>query len=169
MNLFCIVGKTKSGKETYLSRLLEDEEFIFNNSLKRFNYGTTQKEYHHVQQTQEYYLVNIDDIPRIIEEGIVEMRSYYTLTEGEVKYFTKEEDLERFGNYICICSPYQYESYKNWMALKNIEAGYKKYNLYMIYIDCEVLDRIRRMQNILNENHHQLCHQRHIPQEGRER
>ena len=43
IRLFCIVGKTGTGKSTYLNKILEDKEFLEAHNLSNLVYGTTRK------------------------------------------------------------------------------------------------------------------------------
>lgn len=151
LNLYCIVAKTKSGKDSYLDAILSDKKFIKETKISIFKYGTTKK-HHPKYNRQEYYIFNNQDAEALDYNTLIEMRSYYTISEGLVHYFTKETDLLPLtGNYICIAAPTQYERYRIWFDNANIKSTNKKYNLKMIYINSSTKDRIKRMLNTIEE------------------
>ena len=153
LNLYCIVAKTKSGKDSYLDTILSDKKFVKETNLKLFRYGTT-KQNHPEYNKQEYYTVSNENAEVLGYDDLVEMRSYYTISDGVVHYFTTENDLDSvYGNYICIATPLQYERYKFWMDNYNLTHTNKQYNLKMIYINSSTEDRIERMlHTISNES-----------------
>lgn len=147
MTIFCIISKIKSGKDSYLRGVFKDTEFTKRFMLKPFKYGTTRK-YHMESNALDYYTVSEEEAKNIPQEELLEMRSYYTLTEGTVHYFTKYDDIyDKSGNYLCISSPYQYEQYKEWMELENLKIGHERYRLFMIYIDASIESRMQRIAN----------------------
>ena len=151
LNLYCIVAKTKSGKDSYLNAILEDKRFVKETKISIFKYGTTKK-YHPLYNRQEYYVVSNEEAESLDYNTLIEMRSYYTLPEGVVHYFTREKDIIPIsGNYICIATPNQYERYKLWCENANLKYTDKKYNLKMIYIDSTITDRIERMLNTIED------------------
>jgi guanylate kinase len=156
MTIFCIISKIKSGKDSYLREVFKDSDFVKRYILKPFKYGTTRRG-HLESNSQDYYTVSEEEARNIPQDELLEFRSYYTLTEGTVYYFTKYDDIiGKSGNYLCISSPYQYEQYKEWMEKENLKLGRERYRLFMIYIDCSINSRL---QKIYNENYSEddLC------------
>lgn len=144
INIFCFVSKSGSGKTEYLSRLFFDKRFIDKSKLKPLVYCTTRKKKIDETDGLDYHFYSDKELKEIPDEKIIECRSYYTLNDGTVYYFTKTEQMENIHNVICIASPYQYENYRNWCAKENIK-GINKYNLYMIIVDTKLDIRINRI------------------------
>lgn len=143
VNLFCLIGKTGAGKSEYLDKLCADRKFMNEVNLMQLVYGTTrakrEKEvdgiHYHFHTREEY-----ENIPAI---DLVEFRSYYTLNDGEVFYFTKSEYIDPNKNIICVVSPYQYESYRNWCNIEKIKK-HSNFDIHMIYIDTDIRCRVER-------------------------
>lgn len=150
INIFCIVAKTGAGKTEYLNRIFADRKFIEKYDLSMLVYGTTRNKRPGEEEGKDYFYVSQEEYEKIPSEDLVEFRSYYTLNDGTVYYFTKKEHFDNGGNIICITSPFQYESYRNWCAKENIKGN--KYNLFMIIIDAEVKCRIERLMKRANKD-----------------
>ena len=146
IRLFCIVGKTGTGKSTYLNKILEDKEFLEAHNLSNLVYGTTRKKRNGEIDGVDYHFLSKYDYKQIPINSLIEFRSYYTLNDGTIYYFTKEDYLTN-GNIICITSPYQYESYKNWIIKENLksEITNKIYRLYLIDLNMDLKKRINRL------------------------
>jgi guanylate kinase len=142
-NLFCLIGKTGAGKSEYLNRLCNDKKFMNGTNLTQLVYGTTRSKREKEIDGVHYHFHTIEEYENIPQNDLVEFRSYYTLNDGEVFYFTKSDYIDPCKNIICITSPYQYESYRNWC---NIEKIKKHSNIYihMIYIDTDIRCRVER-------------------------
>ena len=132
IHIFCIVGEVKCGKKMYTEEILKNHIFAKRMNLARLIYGTTQKNSYE-EDNNEYYFISNEEYENLDKENLVEFRSYYTLTDGIVYYFTKKEYIDMGKNLICVTSPYQYEMYKYWVNKENIKNP-NKYHLHMIYI-----------------------------------
>ena len=150
INLFCILAKYGSRKTLYLSQLLSDKKFMTEANLEVLIYGTTRTKRKYALDGDMYEYYSESDFKAIDDSDLIEFRSYYTLDQGTVYYFTKTETLlQADKNYICITSPYQYEQYRQWIIKQNIKSQYEKYKLYAILIE----DKLRsRLYQILEEN-----------------
>lgn len=146
-NLFCIVGKTGSGKSLYMTKLLEDKRFISKYNISNLVYGTTRSKRKDEVEGKDYYFISKEEYAKINYDDLIESRSYYTLNDGEVYYFTKKEYLEDSNNIICTASPYQYEKYKSWFYYKSLESNHIDYNIYAIIIDTDLKTRLNRVIN----------------------
>lgn len=142
-NIFCIVAKTGSGKNTYLNQILEDKKFVDKYDISTLVYGTTRSKRPGEIEGKDYYFHSDEEYKQIPSEDLIEFRSYYTINNGTVYYFTKEEYFNKSKNVIAITSPFQYESYRNWCNKENIKGN--KYNLFMIIIDIDLKIRIERL------------------------
>lgn len=144
-NIFCILAKTGAGKSFYYNKLIEDKQFMEKNNISALVYGTTRKPRDGEIDGVDYYFYSREEYKKIPYEDLVEQRTYYTINDGKISYFTKKEFFDDKDNIICIVSPYQYDSYKNWCLKQNIIQTDVKYCLYLIYIDTNIKIRLKRL------------------------
>lgn len=86
--IFCLMGKSSTGKDTIYKRLLEDPDL----ELKRMVPYTTRPIREGEQEGVEYHFTDEKTLKRLEEEGrIVELRAYDTIY-GVWKYFTVCEE-----------------------------------------------------------------------------
>ena len=132
--IFCVMGKSSSGKDTLYQMLKKELEFdsIVPYTTRPIREGET--------DGVEYYFVTEEEVAELEEAGkIIELRAYNTV-HGIWKYFTADDaqiDLEH-RNYLMIGTVEAYEKLK---------AYYGEEHLVPIYI--EVDDGIR-LQRALN-------------------
>lgn len=82
--IFCVMGKSATGKDTIYENLLGDKKL----QLKRIIPYTTRPIRDHEEEGREYHFCTEEDVQRLEAEGrIVEMRQYNTVY-GLWKYFT---------------------------------------------------------------------------------
>lgn len=143
VNIFCIVAKTGSGKTRYTNGLLADKSFLNKMNLSLLVYGTTRNKRSNEIDGIDYHFCTNEEYEKIPEDDLIEYRSYYTMNDGTIYYFTKKEYFEDKHNIICIASPYQYESYRNWCSKQNIKGD--NYRIFLISIDCSLKIRIERL------------------------
>lgn len=146
-NIFCILAKTGAGKSFYYNKIIKDEQFMGKNNISALVYGTTRKPRKGESEGIDYYFYSREEYKKIPYDDLIEQRTYYTVNDGKISYFTKKEFFDNKKNVICITSPYQYESYKNWCLKENILQDKVNYNLYLIYIDTDLKIRISRITN----------------------
>ena len=144
-NIFCILAKTGAGKSFYYNKLIEDKQFMEKNNISTLVYGTTRKPRKDEIDGVDYYFYSREDYKKIPYDDLIEQRTYYTVNDGKITYFTKKEFFDNKDNVICITSPYQYDSYKNWCLKQNIIQTDVKYCLYLIYIDTNIKIRLKRL------------------------
>ena len=98
--IFCVMGKSASGKDTIYSRLLENEKL----SLKRIVPYTTRPMRDGEEDGKTYHFCDESKVQKLDEMGkIIELREYNTVY-GIWKYFTVDDgqiDLAK-GNYLLI-------------------------------------------------------------------
>lgn len=98
--IFCVMGKSASGKDTIYSRLLENEKL----SLKRIVPYTTRPMRDGEEDGKTYHFCDEAKVQKLDEMGkIIELREYNTVY-GVWKYFTVDDgqiDLAK-GNYLLI-------------------------------------------------------------------
>lgn len=120
--IFCIMGKSASGKDTIYKNLLEREEL----GLKRIVLYTTRPQRAGEKDGEEYFFVDRDRYEQLCREGkVIEARSYDTVY-GVWTYFTAADaqiDLEH-GNYLVIGTLESYEKMKYYFGENRVESVY---------------------------------------------
>ena len=142
-NIFCIVAKSGGGKTRYMKDLTSDSYFMNKMDLSLLTYGTTRAKRSNEIEGIDYHFHTKEDYEKIPEDDLIEYRSYYTMNNGTVYYFTKKEYFENRRNILCLTSPYQYESYRNWIAKQNIKG--ERYRIFMILINTDLKIRVQRL------------------------
>ena len=128
--IFCIIGKSSSGKDTIYQLLLNKEEL----HLSRIIPYTTRPRRRLEEDGREYFFVDEKQQQKMEEEGkIIELRSYDTV-HGIWKYFTVDDGQISLENH-------------NYLMIATLEA-YEKMLLFfgkevMVPIYVEVEDGIR--------------------------
>ena len=128
--IFCIMGKSSSGKDTLYQLLLNKEEL----HLSRIIPYTTRPRRRLEEDGREYFFVDEKQQQKMEEEGkIIELRSYDTV-HGIWKYFTVDDGQISLENH-------------NYLMIATLEA-YEKMLLFfgkevMVPIYVEVEDGIR--------------------------
>ena len=86
--IYCIMGKSATGKDTIYKRLLADEKL----NLKKIVTYTTRPIRAGEKPGDEYFFIGEDDVKKLDEEGkIVELRAYNTV-HGIWKYMTVADE-----------------------------------------------------------------------------
>ena len=86
--IFCLMGKSSTGKDTIYKKLLEDQKL----GLRRIVPYTTRPIREGEQEGVEYHFVSEETLQRLEQEGrVVELRAYDTVC-GVWKYFTVCEE-----------------------------------------------------------------------------
>ena len=140
--IYCIMGKSASGKDTVFRRLLADPEYEFATIVPY----TTRPMRAGESDGVEYYFCSERRLEEFIASGkVIEQRAYDTVY-GVWKYFTVDDhqiDLNR-RNYLIIGTPESYCRIRNYFG---------KENVLPIYIEVEdglrlfrALERERREQ-----------------------
>ena len=148
--IFCLMGKSSTGKDTIYKRLLEDQEL----GLQRIVPYTTRPIREGEQEGVEYHFVSEETLQCLEQEGrVVELRAYDTVC-GVWKYFTVDDeqtDLKN-KNYLAIGTLVSYEKLRDY---------YGEEKLVAIYIEVENGERLaralerERRQN--QPNYDELC------------
>lgn len=86
--IFCLMGKSASGKDTVYKKLLETEELPLYTIIPCTTRPIRNGETHGV----EYYFYSEEELDRLEKQGkIIELRAYDTV-HGVWKYFTADDD-----------------------------------------------------------------------------
>lgn len=131
--IFCIMGKSATGKDTIYNQLLQKNDL----ELKRIIPYTTRPIRNGEVAGREYCFCSEEDIMRLEEEHrIVELRAYHTVY-GIWKYFTVNDeniDLENH-NYLLIGTLESYVKIRDYFGCENTVP---------IYIEVEDGERLLR-------------------------
>ena len=131
--IFCIIGKSATGKDTIYERLLQDEDL----QLKRIIPYTTRPIRDHEEDGREYHFVTEEDVVELKNKGlIVEMREYRTVY-GPWKYFTVNDGNIRLDkeNYSLI------GTVEGYVMIRDYFGGDK---VVPVYVEVEDGDRLLR-------------------------
>ena len=131
--IFCVMGKSATGKDTIYQRLLQENKW----NLNRIIPYTTRPIREGEEEGREYHFCTEEDVQRLDAEGrIVELRAYDTVY-GIWKYFTVDDGNIQLEN-------------ENYLLIGTLEA-YTKIRDYFgadqvlpIYIEVEDGERLLR-------------------------
>ncbi|MBQ3029898.1 MAG: guanylate kinase [Agathobacter sp.] len=131
--IFCVMGKSATGKDTIYQKLLHENEL----KLQRIIPYTTRPIREGEEDGREYHFCTEEDVQRLEAEGkIVELRAYDTVY-GIWKYFTVNDgdiQLEK-ENYLLIGTLEAYIKIRDYFGSQNVVP---------IYIEVEDGERLIR-------------------------
>ena len=131
--IFCVMGKSATGKDTIYQKLLHENEL----NLKRIIPYTTRPIREGEEEGREYHFCKEEDVQRFDTEGrIIELRAYDTIY-GIWKYFTVDDgniQLEK-ENYLLIGTLEAYTKIRDFFGKEKVVP---------IYIEVEDGDRLFR-------------------------
>ena len=139
--IFCLMGKSASGKDTIYRQLLLSEEL----NLKKIVPYTTRPIREREKDGVQYYFVDENELRRLQSDNkVIECRSYNTV-HGVWYYFTVDDDQVDLNhdNYLIIGTPESYISTRDYYGADNVIP---------IYIE---LDDGVRLQRALNRENGQ--------------
>ena len=148
--IFCLMGKSSSGKDTIFKKIRDDKEL----NLKPIVSYTTRPKRTNETNGVEYFFINEKELNKFEKEDkVIEKRVYHTV-HGDWYYCTindEQIDLES-NNYLLITT---LESYK---SLKDYFGEDKVYPLYIHVEDgIRLLRALDREKNQENPNFDELC------------
>lgn len=130
--IFCILGKSSTGKDSIFRELISDEDL----NLRKIVTYTTRPMREGEKNGREYFFVSKEVMDVYQNEGkIIESRSYQTV-KGEWYYFTVDniEEDNRY-NYIVIGTIDMYDSLKTYYGTERVVP---------IYIEVDDVMRLKR-------------------------
>lgn len=131
--IYCIMGKSSTGKDTIYKKLIEDEML----SLKKIIPYTTRPIRAGEQNGVEYFFCTEEQVDELLKQGkVVELRAYHTV-HGIWKYFTVDDgqvDLKH-QNYLMIGTLEAYLKIRDY---------YGEANVVPVYIEVEDGERLYR-------------------------
>ncbi len=120
--IFCVMGKSATGKDTIYQRLLQDNTI----NLRRIIPYTTRPIREGEENGREYYFCDEEAVKRLEKEGrIVELRQYDTVY-GIWKYFTVNDGNIRLEeeNYLLIGTLEAYVKIRDYFGAEKVEPIY---------------------------------------------
>ena len=131
--IYCIMGKSSTGKDTIYKKLIEDETI----SLKKIIPYTTRPIRAGEQNGVEYFFCTEEQVDELLKQGkVIELRAYHTV-HGIWKYFTVDDgqvDLKH-QNYLMIGTLEAYLKIRDY---------YGEANVVPVYIEVEDGERLFR-------------------------
>ena len=131
--IYCIMGKSSTGKDTIYKKLIEDEML----SLKKIIPYTTRPIRAGEQNGVEYFFCTEEQVDELLKQGkVIELRAYHTV-HGIWKYFTVDDgqvDLKH-QNYLMIGTLEAYLKIRDY---------YGEVNVVPVYIEVEDGERLFR-------------------------
>lgn len=148
--IFCLMGKSSSGKDTIFKEIKEDKDL----NLKPIVSYTTRPKRINETQGIEYFFINKEQLNKFEEDNkVIEKRVYHTV-HGDWFYCTINDgqiNLEEH-NYLLITTLEAYKSIKEY---------YGEDKVYPFYIDIEDGMRLERAltreRKQANPNYDELC------------
>lgn len=148
--IFCLMGKSSSGKDTIFKEINEDKDL----DLKPIVPYTTRPKRINETNGVEYFFINEDELNKFEKENkVIEKRVYHTI-HGDWFYGTINDgqiDLNK-NNYLLITTLQAYDSLRQYFGNDKV---------YPFYIDIEDGIRLERALNREkrqdNPNYDELC------------
>ena len=148
-HIFCLMGKSASGKDTVFSRLINDNKL----SLERMVPYTTRPMRSGEKDGVEYHFTDINGLKSLRDDGkVIEERCYHTV-HGDWHYFTvDDENVSRDKDYLLIGTLEVYEK------LVAFYGGERVVPLYIEIDDGERLQRaLQRERSQDNPKYAEMC------------
>ena len=148
--LFCIMGKSASGKDSLFKELMEDESLSLHEIVPYTTRPIRAKEV----EGREYHFVSIPQFMAMDAAGkVIERRTYQTVA-GPWHYFTADDgqiDLSK-GNFLLIGTLEAYLKLRDYFGTENVVP------LYIEVEDGDRLERaIRRERKQASPNFAEVC------------
>ena len=134
--IFCIIGRSGSGKSTYLDALM-NTSFVKDNEIIELKYHTTRSK--RTPEEDSYYFTTYEEYKNTNKEDIIESREYQKYDEKVVYYTTKDDVDKDCKAFICAASVDQAISYYNKLG-----------DVYFISIYMDTKERLLRLINRCN-------------------
>lgn len=148
--LYCLLGKSASGKDTLYKKLIEDETL----ALKSVVTYTTRPKRDGEEEGREYHFTDEKKLSELRERGLVAEERVYHTVAGDWYYFTADEgDLDLTGgDRLMIATPAAFK------ALRKYLGSEKTVPLYITLDDGERLSRaLTRERSQKEPRYAELC------------
>ena len=131
-HIFCLMGKSASGKDTVFSKLIDNKEL----SLERMVPYTTRPKRSGETEGVEYHFTDTDGLKSLREKGkVIEERCYHTI-HGDWYYFTvDDENVSKDKDYLLIGTLEVYDK---------LVSFYGRERVVPVYIEIDDGERLSR-------------------------
>ena len=145
-NIFCLLGKPGSGRDTLLSGILKDDNFLDEFNIKKLVCGTTRPIKPGEINGYHYHFFTKEEYELIEPTEFIEARSYDNIYINDIYwYFTLKKYIVYGNNYITKVSTFQYSEFKKWALLSQLENSMHRINIYPVMIETPIYERVNRM------------------------
>lgn len=146
--IYCLIGKSGTGKDTVMENILADKELKIE---KMVPYTTRPKRENEVDGVNYHYVDRVR-MNEMEKDGlIIEKRSYNTV-HGVWSYFTADKDIDRGKDYIIITTQ---------EAIEKFVDHFGKESIYVIYLYLDDKERLVRCINReamqVSPNYKEVC------------
>lgn len=132
--IFCVMGKSASGKDTIYRKLLEDKDL----ALETIVSYTTRPIRAGEVEGREYHFTDEEGFHKLQKEGrVIETRVYDTVY-GPWRYFTVDDGIDSAKDYLIIGTLEQYIALRDYFGSKTVCP---------LYIDLDDGERLQRALN----------------------
>lgn len=148
--IFCIIGKSSSGKDTIYKRLLKNPKL----GLRRIVLYTTRPVREGEHDGEEYHFSTIEELEKLREEDkIVECRSYDTVYGVWYYFMVKDNQINlEINNYLII------GTLQSYLMTRDYFGGDKVVPIYIELEDGERLTRaLRREKRQKQPKYEEMC------------
>ena len=129
--IYCLIGKSGSGKDTVLEKLLSSRDI----KIKKIVPYTTRPKRENEIEGVNYHYVSYERMCEMEKNGlIIEKRTYNTI-HGEWTYFTSSEEIDNDKDYIIITTQ---------KALKHFFNKFGNEKIYVLYLKLDNKERLLR-------------------------
>ncbi len=146
--IYCIIGKSGTGKDTVLAEILKDT----NLNIEKIVPYTTRPKREGEEEGVNYHFVTDSQLNQMIQDNLViEKRSYNTVN-GIWNYFTASKNIDDSKNYIIITTQKALDKFFDFFGNNRIHVIY-------LYLDDKTrLERcIMRESNQASPNYTEVC------------
>lgn len=127
-----------------LDSIFSNERFVEKYDISRFVCGTTKEMGLIDYEESMYEKYTLEEYRNIDPAEIIESRSCDDIISGKLfYYFTLERHIDLSKNMVGITSIFQFEEIKKWAQIKQMETLPSEINVYPIYIETPLSDRIK--------------------------
>lgn len=146
--IYCIIGKSGTGKDTILTQLLKDQTL----PVKKLVPYTTRPRREGEIEGVNYHYVTVEQLKCMEDHGEVIERRTYNTVHGDWSYFTASVNIDEKENYIIITTQ---------KALNSFFDFFGKERIHVIYLYLENKERLLRCINRESEqgnpNYSEVC------------
>ena len=158
-NIFCLIGKPGSGRNTLMNKVLENSKFAEEINLKRLVYCTTRhKRYNEIPDVSFHY-ISQEEYLAMDKDDIIEFRSYDAFNKKTYFCFTRKIDVEIGNNYICKASPVQFINYYKWAKYTELNQPLTQIKVFPIVVTAPIFERLRRdlSTTVIDNDVYDIC------------